>query len=96
LKAHDLIHAFKNFKLNRYTIVLFAKVFNLFDARNERYVFDDTGRAGYTYVNQSSQETQGLISHYGEPGIHTWSEYQTRPNYYSAPRLVQLGLSLEF
>ena len=53
-------------------------------------------RAGYTYANQSTQETEALTSHYGEPGVHTWEEYQQRVHYYSAPRSVQFGLSFEF
>ena len=85
-----------NFNLGTLDMVLFGKIYNLFDIQNERYVFNDTGRAGYTFVNRSSQETDAFIKHYGEPGVHTWEEYQIRPNYYSAPRSVQLGISVEF
>jgi outer membrane receptor protein involved in Fe transport len=90
------LRVFKNLNLGRLRFVLFAKVFNVFDNRNERFVFDDTGRAGYTYLNRTSQETQELIRNYGRPGIHTWSEFQTRPNFYSRPRSTQLGVSVEF
>ena len=86
----------KTFNLQNFRLVAFAKFYNLFDTRNERYVFDDTGRAGYTYGYQSSQETGELIRHYGEPGIHTWNEYMTRPYYYTAPRSVSLGLTVDF
>lgn len=86
----------KNFNIGKYQIVAFIKAYNLFDTRNERYVFNDTGRAGYTYVYRSSQETEALTKHYGEAGVHTWTEYYTRPNYYSSPREIQLGISLEF
>ncbi len=89
------LRVFKNLRLSRLDFVFFAKVFNVFDTRNERFVFDDTGRADYTFVNRSNEEF-ALLPHYGEPGVHTWSEYQTRPNYYSTPRAMQLGLSLEF
>jgi len=27
--------------------------------------------------------------------LHTWEDYVTRPNYYSAPRSFKLGLSLD-
>lgn len=90
------IRAHKAVVLGGFEFTLFAKVFNVFDTKNERYVYDDTGRSGYTFVNQSTQETKEFISHYGEPGIHTWSEYQIRPNYYSSPRSVSLGFSMEF
>ncbi|MCA9731830.1 TonB-dependent receptor [candidate division KSB1 bacterium] len=86
----------KTVKFHGLDFVLFVQAFNLFDTRNERYVFDDTGRAGYTYARRSSQETAELISHYGDEGIHTWTEYQTQPRYYLAPRSVLTGLSLEF
>ncbi len=94
-KTVDL-RVYKNIPLGRATVVLFGQVFNLFDTRNERFVFDDTGRAGYTFLHRSSQETEEFKRHYGDPGIHTWQEYQTRPNFYTAPRSVQLGLSFEF
>ena len=86
----------KTFKIGKFSLVAFIKVYNLFDTRNERYVFDDTGRSGYTFGNQSNQESAGLISHYGEPGVHTWSEYMTRPHYYTAPRSASLGFTIEF
>jgi outer membrane receptor protein involved in Fe transport len=86
----------KTFKIGKFSLVTFIKVYNLFDTRNERYVFDDTGRSGYTFGNQSSQESAGLISHYGELGVHTWSEYMTRPHYYTAPRSASLGFTIEF
>ncbi|KAA3615275.1 MAG: TonB-dependent receptor [Calditrichaeota bacterium] len=86
----------KTLKAGGLDFVLFVQAFNLFDTRNERYVFDDTGRSGYTYARRTSQETAELISHYGERGVHTWEEYQTRPRYYRSPRSVLTGLSLEF
>ena len=86
----------KNINIGNFDLQLFTKVFNLFDTRNERYVHNDTGRAGYTYANRSTQETDALTSHYGEQGVHTWEEYQKRAYYYSAPRSVQLGFSIEF
>ena len=86
----------KNLNLGRINMNLVMKIYNLFDTRNERYVFDDTGRAGYTFVNRSSQETEAFKNKYGEPGVHTWEEYQIRPHYYSAPRSVQVGLSVDF
>ncbi len=86
----------KNLKLGQYNYIIYVKVYNLLDRRNERYVFNDTGRAGYTYVNRSTQETEGFKVHYGEPGVHTWAEYQNRPHYYTAPRSISAGVSIEF
>jgi outer membrane receptor protein involved in Fe transport len=90
------IRIHKNLNIGNIDIVVFGKIYNLFDFRNERYVFSDTGKAGYTFVNKSSQETEAFTSHYGEPGVHRWEEYQVRPNYYSSPRSVQFGLSIDF
>lgn len=86
----------KNFKVGKFQYIVYTKIYNLLDRRNERYVFNDTGRAGYTYVSQSTQETKGFVDHYGESGVHTWSEYQVRPQYYTAPRSINIGLSLDF
>ena len=82
--------------MGKFNYVFYAKIYNLLDRRNERYVFNDTGRAGYTYVFQSTQETKGFKDHYGETGVHTWSEYQNRPQYYTSPRSINIGFSLDF
>ncbi len=86
----------KTLNFGGYNFVAFIKVYNLFDTRNERLVFDDTGRSGYTFGSRSNQETEELIRHYGEPGVHTWSEYMTRPQYYSPPRSISFGFTLDF
>ena len=86
----------KTIQLGSLSYSVFIKAFNLLDILNQRYVYDDTGSADYTFVNQSTQETEEYKSHYGEAGIHTWSEYQVRPTYYSRPRLVYLGFSVDF
>jgi len=85
---------YKVFFLAKLEFELFIKVYNVFDTRNEKYVYTDTGRSGYTYVNRSLQETEAFKSHYGETGIHTWDEYHNRPDYYSSPRLVTIGWSI--
>lgn len=86
----------KTIKFGKLSYSLFLKVFNLLDKKNERYVYNDTGRSGYTFINQSTQETEEFKSHYGEAGIHTWAEYQVRPTYYSHPRSVYMGFSVDF
>ncbi|OUW78151.1 MAG: hypothetical protein CBD77_04860 [bacterium TMED217] len=85
----------KRIKVGSYRVSLFARVYNVFDIRNERYVFNDTGSAKYTYEYRSNQESEQLIANYGMPGIHTWDDYTTRPNYYSSPRSFKIGLSLD-
>jgi outer membrane receptor protein involved in Fe transport len=90
------LRASYRFTIGRITYEVFAKVYNLFDTLNERYVFDDTGRASYTFANRGIQETDKLKSRYGQPGVHTWDEYNIRPQYYRAPRELRLGFSVEF
>jgi outer membrane receptor for ferrienterochelin and colicin len=64
-------------------LVFFVKVFNVFDTRNEQGVWDDTGRATYTLRSAVS-------------GADADERYIIRPDFYTAPRRVQLGLSFNF
>jgi hypothetical protein len=85
-----------DFAIADYNYQLFLKVYNLFDTLNERYVFDDTGRSSYTFAYKSVQEPESFRKHYGEPGVHTYDEYNIRPAYYRAPREVRFGVSVNF
>jgi outer membrane receptor protein involved in Fe transport len=75
---------------------LFLKVYNLFDTLNERFVYNDTGRATYSLdaTKGGPQETNRIAERV--PGIRPATEYFIRPNYYSSPREVRLGITLEF
>ncbi|MCK6603695.1 MAG: TonB-dependent receptor [Ignavibacteriaceae bacterium] len=86
----------KSFPLYDFMVTFFVKVFNLFDTRNERFVYDDTGRATYTLEEGKGgpQATNRISQLY--PGIKSATEYFNRPTYYSSPREVRLGLTLEF
>jgi hypothetical protein len=91
----DLL-ADKTFAVAGVRLTAYVKVYNLFDTLNERYVYDDTGRATYTLVqNQSTaQETDKLATQI--PGLHPASEWFVRPDYYQPPREVRLGATVEF
>ncbi len=67
---------------------VFLKVYNLFDTANELDVFGDTGRAGYTLELTRAQEAPR--------GVNTLQQYFTRPDFYSAPRQITLGASMNF
>ncbi|MFZ1281998.1 MAG: hypothetical protein WAR59_14250, partial [Ignavibacteriaceae bacterium] len=86
----------KSFLIETTTLTLFLKVFNLFDTKNERFVYDDTGRATYSLEETKGgpEATNKISEQY--PGIKSATEYFNRPNYYSAPREVRFGLTLEF
>ena len=86
----------KSFSFQSMMFTVFLKVFNLFDTLNEAFVYDDTGRATYSLEeNQAgAQATNELSKQY--PGIISATEYFNRPNFYTAPREVRLGLTFEF
>ena len=86
----------KSFILYSTSLTIFLKVYNLFDTKNENYVYDDTGRATYSLEETKGgpQATNEISEEY--PGIKSATEYFNRPNYYSAPREVRVGLTLEF
>ncbi len=62
-------------------------IYNLFDRRNEVVVYTDTGRSEYSLIPTYTQENQTY---------NALSEYLYRPDYYSAPRQVRIGLSASF
>ncbi|MBN2009636.1 TonB-dependent receptor [candidate division KSB1 bacterium] len=67
---------------------VFIKAYNLLDLANEIEVFGDTGRAGYTLELTRSQEPPR--------GVNTLKDFYTRPDYYSQPRQVIVGVSFEY
>ena len=77
----------KFFKVSNQNLSLFLKVYNVFDNANELEVFSDTGRAGYSLEVTRAQEPP--------KGVNTIEEYYIRPDFYSAPRQIVLGASLE-
>jgi outer membrane receptor protein involved in Fe transport len=86
----------KSFMLYSTTLTIFLKVYNLFDTKNESFVYDDTGRATYSLEETKGgpQATNAISEVY--PGIKSATEYFNRPNYYSSPREVRVGLTLEY
>ncbi len=79
-----------------FDITFFLKVFNLFDTLNERYVYNDTGRATYslTQIQSAAQATDDIASK--TPGVKSADEYFVRPQYYAPPREVRVGFSIDF
>ncbi|MDH3269207.1 MAG: TonB-dependent receptor, partial [Ignavibacteria bacterium] len=78
----------KYFNVFNQQFSLFLKIYNLLDTANELEIFTDTGRAGYTLeLTRTNQQPRG---------VNTLEEFYTRPDYYSAPRQIVLGASIEF
>ncbi|RKY56661.1 MAG: hypothetical protein DRP96_10990, partial [Candidatus Neomarinimicrobiota bacterium] len=81
---------YKFLTLQKYKIKLYCKVFNLTDRLNERYVYAGTGRAGYNYRTMAERDL--LLQN---PNF-TIEQIDLRPDYYSEPRRVILGFSMDF
>ncbi len=82
-------YSYRDFKLANFNLSLFLRIYNLLDRLNELNVYSDTGRATYSLASLS---TGGLRPQ----GINTYNQYITRPDFYSAPREVQVGFEFEF
>jgi outer membrane receptor for ferrienterochelin and colicin len=82
--------AFTNFSIDVLRFIAFVRVTNLFDIRNELGVFDDTGRAGYT---TDEARTQRLNPLQAVNSVHDW---YIIPTYFSEPRRVEFGVTMEF
>lgn len=87
---------FKQFEIGGARVMTFLQAYNLLDILNERYVFDDTGRATYTLNGGLEDPHAAWTPYYGQPGIQTLDVYNTRPQWYSSPRSIRLGLTLGF
>ncbi len=89
------MHLFRQFTVADLSLRTFVKVFNILDRLNENFVFSDTGRATYSLSEQRNVHATWKPN-YDLPGIHTLEEYDTRPHWYSAPRLIRVGLAVSF
>jgi hypothetical protein len=84
------LRMFKNFTISTVTASVFVRVINLLDRRNEITVYGQTGRATAT------PEQMGIGGLGGLNRINTPEEFLLRPDFYSEPREVQVGLELNF
>lgn len=75
------LDAFKEFEVGRFRPRLFVHVYNLLDRRNALSVYGDTGAPGVTF---------------SAPIYSADAGYFTRPDFYSEPRRVHVGLRLQF
>ena len=62
----------------------------LVDTKGEEQVYSDTGSADYT------TEINSKIVDYNPARIGTVSDYLRHPSWYTSPREIHLGFSLEF
>lgn len=84
------MRAFKNVTLSPLNLSFFVKIFNLLDRRNELDIFGETGRAIAT------ASALGIPSNTGTNRINTVEQHLVRPQFYSEPREIQLGVEISF
>ncbi|NOX37758.1 MAG: hypothetical protein GXO78_09515 [Calditrichaeota bacterium] len=79
------VNAKKTFQIGfgekKYSFSVYAKIYNLFDRLNEKYVWDATGRATYGL---------GLYGGVFDP------EWQRRPHWFYKPREIYVGIEYGF
>ncbi|NQT27291.1 TonB-dependent receptor [candidate division KSB1 bacterium] len=83
------LYAYKDFKVGIFDMTLFLRAYNLLDRLNEKDVFSDTGRAGYSLA---PLYTGGLRPR----GLNRLDDYFNRPDFYSSPREVNIGVKFKF
>lgn len=84
------LYVTKRFLLGKANVMFFAYVYNLFDSRMATAVFSDTGSPDYT----TDPRPENVL--YNPLRIGTVEDYYKRPEWFIAPRQIQLGLSLGF
>jgi outer membrane receptor for ferrienterochelin and colicin len=89
-KAVDLTinKAFKLF--SNIDLEFFVYVYNLFDERDQTYIYTDTGSADYTTTIDPTEIP------YSANRVSTVEDFINQPSWYTAPRQVQFGVILGF
>ncbi len=70
-------------------VTFFSYLYNVFDIANEIEVYKDTGTAGYTIKEHFYTDDMVRC-------VNTVRDYYLRPNYFSAPRQVHVGMKVGF
>jgi hypothetical protein len=84
------VRTYYEMEIMRTNFTLYARIFNLFDIRNEVGVFDDTGRAGSTRYLAEAQANNP------DQSINTVAQWYRIATNYSEPRRVEFGMNVEF
>lgn len=84
------LNAYRDFRLTGGTnLQVYGKVDNVLDTRNETGIFGDTGRATYALI-----QNQDVGQYTGSPTL--LEQRYVRPDFFSQPRRVVLGLRFQF
>ncbi len=84
------LNIYKWIKLAGYRFRLICKIFNLTDRQSEKYVYSSTGTADFPY--RTNVEWQLLKRN---PNF-TLNEIDLRPDFYTEPRRILIGFSMDF
>jgi len=88
------LKAKKQFKIGTYRLGIFCNIDNLFDHLNQRSVYSTSGRADVNAMLPELREIRN--TELSQEGIFTPREIDNRPQYYSPPRHVQVGMDVQF
>lgn len=84
------LKAYKDFLFDKFRLMLFARVYNLFDIENQINVYNDSGRADFT-MEEFIDRQRNL-----PPLVNSVQDYYTNPTFYSQPRRIEVGATIYF
>lgn len=84
------LRAYKEIYFDKYRLMLFARIYNLFDIENQINVYNDSGRADFT-MEEFIDRQRNL-----PPLVNSVQDYYINPTFYSQPRRVEMGVSIYF
>ncbi|MGD0339572.1 MAG: TonB-dependent receptor [Bacteroidota bacterium] len=82
------LRAYYEVHLSPVKLVLFMRIFNLFDTRNQKGVYPSTGRADYDWINEMQANSVKLY-------VNTVDQWFRDATKYSEPRRIEFGMNLE-
>ncbi len=84
------LRVYKDFELSPLLLTVFLRVFNILDANNPVNVYTDSGDPYFTFAKLEAQRINPTLYN------NTLDEYYTDPTYFSDPRRIELGFSLNY
>lgn len=85
------LRLYKDLMIGETTLALFLKIFNVLDLNNPREVYTNSGDPFFSF-DELDAEKINLPTYYGI----TLNDYYTRPDFFSEPRRVEIGVSYNF
>lgn len=89
------LRAYKDFFFDPLRVSIFARVYNLFDIKNQNSVYNDSGTADFTLDEFLRRQQNINVSSYGNK-VPSLDEYYRNPGMYSEPRRIEVGATIFF